>query len=374
MAVADSGAEPDPAVTRARRVVGLYGDPDVTWSIVLAVTTAEPRSADAAAAAVAALVGAHPHLGPAPTLTTFDDGAEASVCAEFADRPYGDHEPLLRVALSADGRTLVVAAHHGAMDGLGLLGAAAVIGGRDLASSARGISRDEQPGGFLSRAVARLAEVALHPPRRLAVSRPGDGDHTVVGDLLLARTVTAARPGSAALVAGVVDAVQRWNAAHPIGRNGGRGARLVVAMGLSRRPGTPYPPPDRDTAYVRLFADQVRTAADASTLITTTPPEPAFPETDGGGIGPLAARLLGNRLGATVLVSNLGVVADPGVVALRFWPVPTGPRGFAVGLASTTVATTLTVRLRSRWCTPVVAEEVADLVVERFVAAASDAR
>lgn len=354
----------DDAVGRARRVVGLYGDPDVTWSIVLAVWFGTPRRLDDVAARAARLAAQYPHLGAAPDVAAFGADQEGAVLARFADEPYADHAPLLRVALSEDGRTLLVAAHHGATDGLGLLGAAAVLADADLSSSARGITREAQPTGFVRRTVVRLGEVLVHPPVRFAPDRPAATAEPAAGDLLLARAVTTPRPSSAALVAAVVAAVRGWN-----GDRRPRGRRLVVAMGLSRRPGTPVAPPDRDTAYVRLPADDVAGTEDAAAVMRATDPEPAFPETDGGGVGPLVARLLGNRLGATVLVSNLGVVSDPDVRDLRFWPVPTGPSGCAVGLASTPSSTLLTVRLRRAWFSADAAQRLADVVAEEFTAA-----
>lgn len=352
---------PDPAVARARRVVGLYGDPDVTWSIVLALALAQPLSREQLDAAVTDLVARHPHLGASPAVVTFAPDDEVRVLIDVADRPYGDHDSLLRVALSEDGRTLVVAAHHGAVDGLGMLGVASALTGLDLSSSARGVTRDAQPDNFLRRSVVRVGEALFRPPLRLA-AQAGSG----AGDVLVSRTVEAARPGSAALVAAAASAVRRWNAAHP----GARGGRLLVSMGLSRRPGTPVPSPDRDTAYVRLAADRVTTTAGAAAVLAATEPEPAFPETDGGGLAPRVMRLLANRLGSTVLVSNLGRIADPGVAELRFWPVASGPAGFAIGLASAAEVTTVTVRLRGRWFVAEAAERVADLVAAELVSAA----
>jgi len=355
--VTSSEVRPDDAVARARRVVGLYGDPDVTWSIVLAVTFAAARRTEDVQARAEALVARYPHLGSVPPVQVFGPAEEADLLAAMADTEYRDHLPLLRVGIAEDGRTLLVAAHHGATDGLGLLGAAAALADADLASSARGITREAQPTGFLRRTVVRLAEVLVHPPVRFAAETSAPAS----GDLLLSRPVTAPRPSSAALVAAAATSLRRWNGSR---RAGGR--RLVVSMGLSRRPGTPVAPPDRDTAYVRLPADGVAGTAQAADVMRATDPEPAFPETDGGGVGPLAARLLANRLGATVLVSNLGVVADPDVLELRFWPVPTGPSGCALGLASTPTSTVLTVRLRRGWFSAAAGDRLADLVAEEF--------
>lgn len=143
-------------------------------------------------------------------------------------------------------------------------------------------------------------------------------------------------------------------------------------MGLSRRPGSPTPAPDRDTAYTRLRAGGVSSTADARALMAATPPEPAFPVSDGGGLAPRAARLLSHRLGSTVLVSNLGLVDHPSVEAISFWPVPTGPAGVCLGLASTSSTTTLTLRARRGWFSGMAAEGLADVAAGCLTRAAGE--
>jgi hypothetical protein len=350
-------------VAQARRVIGLYGDPDVSWSIVLAVDLVGAVDPADASAAAGRLVAVHTHLGRAPTVTLFAAGGETSVVDAFANEPYGDHDPLLRAALSADGRTLVVAAHHGAVDGLGLLGAAAALAGVPLTSSATGIEPGAQPAGFLRASLGRLVEALVHPPVRLRSDPTGDSGG---GDWLLTKVVHPVRPSSGALVMAAVATVRARNVGTPA-----RGRRLLVAMGLSRRPGSPTPSPDRDTAYVRLAVDAVTTAADAAEVLATTVPEPAFPATDGGGIAPKVTRLLSARLGSTVLVSNLGKVAPDAVTAVRFWPVPSGPAGAAIGLASAGGRTTITVRLRRAWFTTGDADEIATQVAEALESASA---
>jgi hypothetical protein len=348
-----SGA--DPAVLQARRVVGLYGDPDVTWSVVLALRLREARSAEAIASAARTLVRDHPHLGPVPDIEGWAPDGEGPALAAYANEPYGDAGPLLRIALSADGHDVLLAAHHGVVDGLGLLGVAAALIDVPLTSNARGIPRESEPTGFVRGSVRRLVEAAFTPPVRIAGDRRATADAS--GDWLESRDVVVTRPGSAALVCAATDLVRRTS---PVRRRG----RLVVSMGLSRRPGTPVPAPDRDTAYARLSADDVRSTEDARALVARTPPEPAFPVSDGGGLWPRIARLLSGRLGATVLVSNLGLVDNPTVEAIRFWPVPTGPAGVCLGLASTPGTTTLTVRARRGWFSEGATGTLADVAAE----------
>ena len=61
---AESGAAVHPAVQQARRVVGLYGDPDVTWSIVLELDLAVAVTVAGVTARLVAITSSHPHLGP----------------------------------------------------------------------------------------------------------------------------------------------------------------------------------------------------------------------------------------------------------------------------------------------------------------------
>lgn len=345
-------------------MVGLYGDPDVTWSVVLALRLTTPRTAQEIVQAADALAAGHRHVGRVPRVVRFLPEEEADVLDVFANQAYGDHDPLVRVALSDDGCTLVLAAHHGVVDGLGLLGVAAVLLGEPLSSNARGIARETEPDGFVLSSLRRLAEVAFRPPVRVV----GDlaGASPVLGDWLEARDVNAAHPGSAALVSAAVDLVREANGRADPGQ-------VIVSMGLSRRPGTPVPSPHRDTAYARLPAGEVRSVDQARALMTATPPEPAFPVSDGGGLGPRVTRLLSHRLGATVLVSNLGLVDHPGVLRIRFWPVPTGPAGVCLGLASTSSATTLTLRARRGWFSDQASGRLADVAARCLLRAAGDA-
>ncbi|MCW2784111.1 MAG: hypothetical protein JWP74_628 [Marmoricola sp.] len=339
-------------------MVGLYGDPGVAWSIVLALDLVDPIATDAVASAATRLVAAHQHLGSAPVPEVYATEVEDDVLARFASNPYGDRDPLLRVALSDDGRSLVVAGHHGAVDGLGLLGAAGLLSGLDLGASARGVGPGSEPSGFLLRSGRRVVEALVHPPARLVGDRQPVGTE---GDWLVSRATELTRPGSAALVAATVATIRR--------RSGGtRTRRLVISMGVSRRPGTPMPAPDRDTAFVRLVADGVTDRDAAAELLATTAPEPAYPVGSGTGLVPRLVRLLGARLGATVLVSNLGRIDHEGLRALRFWPVPTGPAGTATGLATTGTTTTVTVRVRRDWFSPQAAAEILSVLVDELAA------
>src|SRR5690606_23074580 len=75
-------------------------------------------------------------------------------------------------------------------------------------------------------------------------------------------------------------------------------------------------------------------------------PEPDFPETSAKGVGPLVTRLLRNRLGYTVNVSNLGVLHCEGLVSGSMYPALARPMAVGVGLVSTETTSTVSLRMR----------------------------
>ena len=75
-------------------------------------------------------------------------------------------------------------------------------------------------------------------------------------------------------------------------------------------------------------------------------PEPTFPETSAGGIGPMITRALKNRLGCTVNVSNLGLVSGEGLLSMAMFPALNGPQAVGVGLVSTGHGATVSLRTR----------------------------
>jgi hypothetical protein len=337
----------DPAVREARRVVGLYGDPDVTWSIVLRLRLVDPHEREDVAGRVPDVFEAHPHLGRPPVVEVQD----ATTVDRFANEHYGDHAPLVRLALDDSGRDLVVAAHHGAVDGLGLVGLAGRLSGLELGTSARGVSRTGQEPGFLAGTLPRLGEIVFRPPERFRGTERGErGDHLVYAERPLRMQ------GTGALAWAGLRALRDWNAAPP------RHSQPVIALGVSRRPGQPMPRPDRDTAYTRLRVRGIDTRAELTDLLGRTQPEPDFPVTDARGLGAVLTRRLAGRLGASMLVSNLGLLAHPGVASASFWPVASGPHGVSLGLVSAGGVTTLTARVRRGWFTAEQSGSLLDLV------------
>ena len=338
--------EVDDAVRQARRVVGLYGDPDVTWSIVLQIDLTEAVSLDDCSARLPALFEAHPHLGRLPVIERLDP----TTLDRFANDPYADSAPLVRLALDDAGGRFVVAAHHGAVDGLGLVGLAGRVLDRDLGTSSRGVQRTGREAGFFAGSVRRLREIVLRPPERF-----GGSQRAEVGDHLQKVEMPLDRQGTGALAWAGLQALRQWNAQTP------RGRQPVVALGVSRRSGWPAPAPDRDTAYSRVHVAAVDSRAAMTSLVGRTEPEPDFPVTDGRGLGAVVVRLFASRLGASMLVSNLGLVSHPQVSSASFWPVASGPNGVSLGLVSAGDTTTLTARVRRGWFSEDDAAKLLDL-------------
>ena len=182
----------DPAMRQARLVVGLYGDPDVTWSIVLQLEFAEALSIEGISARVPAVFDAHPHLGRPPAIERLD----ATTRDRFANEPYADDAPLVRLALDDAGHQFLVAAHHGAVDGLGLVGLAGRLLGLELGTSARGVQSTGDEPGFLTGSLRRMQEIIFRPPERFRGSRRAErGDHLIGTELPFRRQGTGAWRG-----------------------------------------------------------------------------------------------------------------------------------------------------------------------------------
>ncbi|WP_372664389.1 hypothetical protein [Amycolatopsis kentuckyensis] len=320
------------ASDHAHRVVGLYGDPTVSWSILLEAElgTAAPDP-EKLRARLAAAVQQYPHLGAVPENERVTD--LPSTRDRFASAPYERGAPLLRVA--AGESTLLVAAHHGALDGLGLLSLLGILLDVPVSSGATGIG--ERTGGkpFALSALQRLAEALFAPPGRITPDRGAEA----VGDVFAARHEPRLRLGAAGFVAAAARATERWNGAH-----GARTARVVAALGASWRSGA-APEPVHDSAFFRL---RLRPGADVAAVLAAQPPEPDFPARS-SRLARLGTRLLASRLGSTFLVSNLGVVSTgDSVRSLAFYPAASGRSGVAFGAATTGDVTTVTVRARRK--------------------------
>ena len=122
----------------------------------------------------------------------------------------------------------------------------------------------------------------------------------------------------------------------------------MLAVGASRRDDD-RPAPDRQTAYLRLRVPPSTPLAEVARRLREQPPEPEFPETSAGGVGPLGDPPAARPLGWTAPLSNLGAIEADGVRYVAMYPAVNGPRAVAVGIASTpTESTMLSLRTRRR--------------------------
>lgn len=327
-----------PAGKHAHEVVGLYGDPSNSWGICAEFGFIDRLAVSSLEENVATLCQEFPHLGRPPLVDVVSDEDWGRSRARTAARQYGSSDPLLRVHVERSGRRVLIGAHHGVVDGLGLVGIAAGVTGRHFETLARGIGGRRSSIGFLRSSLRRLLEAAFRPPARFIVSRGRQESESMGGEDLTMTTTPVQTHGTAALAHAVLRAFER------ISFDSSRRAPLLVIGASRRRRGAPGP--DRKTAFLRVRLhrgwdeDRIRLA------LSSVPPEPDFPETSMGGLGPRVTRLVRGRLGATALLSNLGRIHAPGLEYVAMFPAASGPRAVAVGLASTDSVTTLTLHTR----------------------------
>jgi hypothetical protein len=339
------------ATVRARVAVGLYGDPTVAWSVLLRARLTSQVGEAVVFDRLARHARGFPQLGGAPAvLSTPDPDATA---ARFATRPYADGEPLVRVAIARAEPELVLAAHHGAVDGLGLLGLLGIALDTDVASNATGLGARAASRSFANAAVRRLGEALFAPPTRIqpSVMMPANSE--------LFDEWTGARrgAGTAALVTAATGAAIAWNQSH-----GARAQRVVAAVGASRRPGDELCVIE-DSTYLRLRRTHRAERSELAALLATQSPEPDSPAYR-SPFTSLGIRLLAPRLGSTFLVSNLGVVRAGGIVrSLSFYPVASGRSGVAFGAATLADTTTITIRVRRQDFDAAAATRLLELVV-----------
>lgn len=327
------------ASDHAHRVVGLYGDPTVSWSILLEAElgTATPDP-EKLRSRLAAAIQQYPHLGGLPEIEPTTGAGLPAVRDRFAAEPYERAAPLIRIACCTDEPTLLVAAHHGALDGLGLLALLGILLDVPVSSAATGIGERAAGKSFFVSALQRLAEALFTPPARIAPDRAA----AAAGDVFVAQHEHRLRLGAAGFVAAAARTTERWNRAHRV-----RSGRVVAALGASWRSGA-APEPVPDSAFFRLRLTPDPSADDVSAVLRAQPPEPDFPARS-SRLARLGTRLLASRLGSTFLVSNLGVVSTGDTVrTLAFYPAASGRSGVAFGAATTGATTTVTVRARRK--------------------------
>ena len=348
------------ASDHAQRVVGLYGDPTVSWSILLEARLGNVLAPEKAAERLRAATERYAHLGAPPLIEQVPAAELPAVRDRFAAAPYDRGAPLIRVAVSADEPAVLIAAHHGAVDGLGLLAVLGLVLDVPITSGATGIGARTADESFLLSALRRLAEALFAPPARISPDRgilvssgakpqapaggqaPLDPPREVYGDVFATRHEPRMRLGAAAFVAAAARTTEAWNRAH-----GRKTARVVAALGASRRGGA-APEPEPGSTFFRLRLTEEPSADDVSRILAGRHPEPDFPARS-SRIARLGTRLLASRLGSTYLMSNLGAVsAGDLVLSIAFYPAASGRSGVAFGAATVGDTSTLTIRARRK--------------------------
>jgi hypothetical protein len=295
------------------------------------------------------------------------DGEPLGVAA-LLDRFRLAEEPPLRVLVGAGGTRVAVACHHAAFDGLGLVALLAALLGGPLPGPP-GASTASRPPAELRGLLGRLAR----PADRVAPS-PGGAparDALAVREVVLAGPQVTARLAAAAVAAaGARNARlgRPWRRVglnlglagpgHPAGPPGEAGPG-----GGATRAGPPAGPGPGGTAGRTEGSGEAGVVAGNLSryrrvdLAAGEPVEPAVTAALGSRREPLdqawsprLGRLLGpvaRRGSDSLLVSNLGRRAVPGVTRLDFLPVARGRSAVAVGAAGLAGGAS-TVSLRAR--------------------------
>jgi hypothetical protein len=330
----------------ATATVGMYGDPEASWSIVASASLACPLDPGAVRDRMAVLAGRFAHLGGPPEVVAVPDLGAAR--ETFATTHYDRRAPLVRVGVRES--TVLVGAHHGAVDGLGLLALLGAATGETVRSNARGLAGRPAARSFALSAVQRVGEAVFRPPVRFRVEPA-----TQSGEVLLGAELPRLAVDTAALTAAAAQVLRWWNGAAAGPR------RIVAAIGASRRSGMALDPANR-AAYLRLRLPPEADRASIRALLSGHAPEPDFPPSRNPVLR-LGTRVLANRLGSSFLASNLGVV-EPGTLrAVSFYPQPAGPAGIAFGAASTAYSTNVTIRARRRDFSDEAAKRLLDRLV-----------
>ena len=129
-----------------------------------------------------------------------------------------------------------------------------------------------------------------------------------------------------------------WN------RNQDRGGRTLFVIGASRRPPRTLAP-DRRRRTCACPRNWVGEGPDACRAVRARAGA-RLPGDFGPWNRPAGHPSAAGDLGATAQVSNLGVIEGDGLESVSMFPALSGPRGVAVGLVSTALTTTLSLRTR----------------------------
>lgn len=366
MSTTSSGQETTAAraYRQATEALGMAGDPHTHWAIALDFEFTERLDLSDVDTRMAAMVRAYPHIGVAPRLQScsLDDWTQRR--HRLVTAPFSPEEPLVRLLTDEGARRLLVVAHHGVCDGLGLVALAREVSGVDLRTRAGGVGARARDKSFLAGSLVRLFEALVRPPLRFAGTRSdAEGDH--LRTLILPRSPV--RSGALAWAVGRTH--RDWSDRRGIKERLGR---LVVLAGASRREPGDFGP-DRRTALLRFVLDPHWSARTAQERFASVDPEPDFPETSAGGIGPLVTRLLRNRLGGTALISNLGIIEGPGLERVTLVPHVSGPSAVSIAVVSTQRWTVFLIHTRASEFTATETDRLLEGVRRHAVPAPTDA-
>jgi hypothetical protein len=336
------------ATTRERSVL-THPDQASTWTIVIEVELVRPVAPSLVDARLAELTRDAPIVGAhldgrfwvrrtAPTARVAERG---SLLDGVTDRFNLAREAPLRVRLSTDGTRVVVAGHHAAFDGLGLLAVGASLiagvtrnGALDHKELVRPEVATETPNGERSSLARRL----IRPADPVAKSKPSAATESLVAvDVAVSDGHVTARLASAC-----VNAVVAFNHRRcaPMRRSS-----ISLGIGGSRSIGN-------TASYQRVDVD-LRTDIDVVAIVnaaltrTDEPielrrPLPTMPNALRRSILPIVA-----RLSDSFLVSNLGRIDLANARRVSFFPVARGRSAVAIGAASVERGrATLTLRAR----------------------------
>lgn len=335
------------------------GDTSSSWSIVLTAELSEPLDPTGVARRIAALTARYPHLGPAPGVRLVDPDAWTTARDEYAGLGYRPDSPLIRIAVRDRVGGLIVAAHHGAVDGLGLLALLGAAVDAPVTSTATGVADRVAATSFSASTASRLGSALGRPAVRVA---PAGRRGARGAEVLVSATMPAIPVGTTDLICAAASAVQVWNSV-----KADKPGSLHVAVGASRAGGA-APTPVDDSTLLRLrlpcssTVDRERVARE----LADAAPEPDVPRLAGWLAG--VARLVLPNIGSpSFLLSNLGRVSGPeSLRGLAFYPVGGGRDAIAFGAVTVADSTSVTVRVRGGGFDPTSAATLLDGLVRHL--------
>jgi hypothetical protein len=334
--------------------------PSTSWSIVVEGRFEGAMDPHAVAGRLARVVRRDPRLAEPPAVEAIEESELPARREDFANRLYGGGTQLMRCAVvPGPPATILLAGHHGAVDGLGLLAALGVAADGPVSSSARGVGQATPRRSLTAWGAIRVARSLMHPPQRVARADHAGAER---GDHLGLAIAQPLAGGTPRLTAATVRALASWNRSHGAALN-----RVEVAVGASVRSGDQITL-EHQATWLRL---NLRSGDDAEVAqaFAEAEPQPNAPPWQGPRVASLVAGWLARRVGFTVLVSNLGAVNGlHGLSSVAFWPAVHGRSGVAVGAASVGDRTTITVRAPRRGFQSVDTGRLADAVVRELSA------